>query len=1697
MEKNYLFSSKFFKSGLFLVVFLFFGFYANAQRIFDVEHNLTSICTGEVLDFQFGVKNGGGGTYGFDTETVYKVEVVYTFRQNNTMYYTPVSSFIFTNKQGPPKRAFEERIINHSISLESDISSRDNYQLLITASNPQIPARPEGISPQTFQIIANNNQIYTETETGTNSWVGHFYDGKDFNDYMGGYEETLIFNQEFGGGENNFQIGNNNCSPSIYTETFSVRYKMQSSFKGLYTINIGSDDGSRLMIDEEWVYNDWNDHAYREENILINLSGNSNLVLEYYENSGLNRIKVAQPQLLIKNELNSNTSQTISAGNTPKTIGGDEFTNLPSGISKVDTGYQWVYSETKGGATTIIPNAKQADFTPNKNQRPFNKKGVYYIYRIAKLKSNNNGLGNPFETSISSNPATVKVQEPLEIINHPQDLAICSDNVANFEVNAKGENLTYQWQRNSGGNGGFYDVDESNSYINTKTPNLQVSAKTWMNGISFRVEVKDSNGNSVYSNPAKLYVNESPRGIDTHPSDQIVCEAFDVSFQTYTSNDERRWQVSEDNGTTWSDLSTSQYYPDVTSERLNILDAPASFNDNLYRIKVFNTSCAVYSDSAKLTVYADPIVQQPEDTTAPFGEDAFVKAGVTGNNLSYQWQTYSSNWYDIDNGEHYGGVNTTRLRLKTVGYYPKYGSKYRLVVINENGCEATSKVAYLRENLDDCNKPTVSLSAPTTICAGEINITGNFTGTAPYTIKAEVNGQVQNLQIPTDNFDYPLNIQQNTSIKILSITDGKNCINNSPVASLDINVISGIGENNITGNQQGCGSIKPALLEGNELGVGYKYTWEKSTSGSSSGFVTASGTSNQATYQPETLTETTWYRRKVEVENCEKDFSNVIKITVGNNLNNNHISFSNRNSGTISRTADEHHDLNISAPANTVFTSVNFASYGTPNIENGKYVKSSCHATTSQNITEDYLLGENSAVIPAENAVFTDPCVGTLKRLYVKASYAEPLCIGAQSPQIQGSNMGDNITYLWEMSFQGPNAGFSPAPGNNSSQNYNPGALEQTTWFKRKATSGTCISESPVLLIPVVKENVWTGTADVNWNNTANWSCNSLPTLKTNVLIPENLSSGNYPVINSGANALAKNLKIENNASLKVKNNWLRISGILKNSGILNAIAGSVSFESNTAQVIPNNAFANNRIRNLRIDNAAGVTSEAIIELTGTLKVETGNFDTGNELTLISNENQTALIDGAGNGEVNGLVSMQRYLDKAFGYKYFSSPFKNSTVGDFSPYLDLNDANTSFPHFYRYNENRNIEIDGVIKDATGWTSYTNTNNPLNIAEGYALNFGTSANPVTIEITGEVNNGITEKNLLNHHGTYTKGFHLIGNPYPSPIDWNAATGWTRSNIDDAIYFFNASENDQYTGSYTSYVNDVSTNNIGANPSPNIIPSMQGFFVKVSDSENEKIVTGTLGMNNEVRVTDFNQQFFRSGLRDLKPLIRLNAKFKAENKEDAMVIYFSPYASTNFEKKMDAHKLMNTDPETPNFYNLTEDKKELAINAIPFPSSGSYKKIPVGLKAEKSGAMIIELNALENLSPNFNIYLIDHKKSIGQNLSKNPVYQFNVNAGTHNSRFELMFSEENVTNPAVAFNEAFHVEARGNDIIVKLNLEKNQEGVLQASTITGQILQVKNAKGKEEVTFKGITSDGVYIINLLVGKAQYAKKVLIKN
>lgn len=96
-------------------------------------------------------------------------------------------------------------------------------------------------------------------------------------------------------------------------------------------------------------------------------------------------------------------------------------------------------------------------------------------------------------------------------------------------------------------------------------------------------------------------------------------------------------------------------------------------------------------------------------------------------------------------------------------------------------------------------------------------------------------------------------------------------------------------------------------------------------------------------------------------------------------------------SQTLCGTSPEGGTVTLTAPLGNVFTSVTFASYGTPNGSCGAFTIGGCHAANSKTIVEGLLIGNNSASIGANNGVFGDPCGGTFKRLYIEAVYSAVL----------------------------------------------------------------------------------------------------------------------------------------------------------------------------------------------------------------------------------------------------------------------------------------------------------------------------------------------------------------------------------------------------------------------------------------------------------------------------------------------------------------------------------------------------------------------------------------------------------------------------------------------------------------------------------------------------------------------------------
>lgn len=87
------------------------------------------------------------------------------------------------------------------------------------------------------------------------------------------------------------------------------------------------------------------------------------------------------------------------------------------------------------------------------------------------------------------------------------------------------------------------------------------------------------------------------------------------------------------------------------------------------------------------------------------------------------------------------------------------------------------------------------------------------------------------------------------------------------------------------------------------------------------------------------------------------------------------------------------------------------------------------------------------------------------------AGESQKVCEGEMPKPLTGSApTGGNGTYvyLWESSTLSASEGFAPAVGINENQQYTPGSLSATTWFRRKVVSGDCEHTSEPAQISVL-----------------------------------------------------------------------------------------------------------------------------------------------------------------------------------------------------------------------------------------------------------------------------------------------------------------------------------------------------------------------------------------------------------------------------------------------------------------------------------------------------------------------------------------------------------------------------------------------------------------------------------------------------
>jgi len=354
---------------------------------------------------------------------------------------------------------------------------------------------------------------------------------------------------------------------------------------------------------------------------------------------------------------------------------------------------------------------------------------------------------------------------------------------------------------------------------------------------------------------------------------------------------------------------------------------------------------------------------------------------------------------------------------------------------------------------------------------------------------------------------------------------------------------------------------------------------------------------------------------------------------------------------------------------------------------------------------------------------------------------------------------------------------------------------------------------------------------------------------------------------------------------------------------------------------------------------------------------------------------------GTGTTEVRLYLSGGTTAGGAYKWHYIAMPFSGVTASSFST---LNLA--------QYIESLATSTDNY----PGWVAYdgyqyssgailANTFTTLEMGRGYNYY---SASSTTVTLTGNLIYGDLTRNLTYSGSSAFQGYNLIGNPFPSCINWQwlVDNEFTRS-VDNAIYFTN-------NGNIAAYVGGV-----GVLGGSEFIPPMQGFFVKSAGS------TGRVIFNTGSRAHNPDQLRYKKKSTDVSQnnadtisLVRMKLLCLKDSTD--LVVRFNKLATSAFDNELDAY-IFSRDGGDLNMWTTTANN-DYCINGLPFPDNSV--EIPVGINMKVSGTFRISSSEIKKLEA-YNLTLKDLSTNQTADLKKGEYIEFTAPAGMLNDRFIL--------------------------------------------------------------------------------------------
>lgn len=462
------------------------------------------------------------------------------------------------------------------------------------------------------------------------------------------------------------------------------------------------------------------------------------------------------------------------------------------------------------------------------------------------------------------------------------------------------------------------------------------------------------------------------------------------------------------------------------------------------------------------------------------------------------------------------------------------------------------------------------------------------------------------------------------------------------------------------------------------------------------------------------------------------------------------------------------------------------------------------------------------------------------------------------------------------------------------------------------------------------------------------------------------LTSGSGPVTLT----IGGNLIIGSSNNIKAS---IELGSEINTGNILN-LNGDLLINTNTGINIYNLSkngticFTNNSaVQN--IEKNYGVINRVNYILNSGVSVSSNVWTVDPGYNLILKENASLITNSPVSASVELTVPNSDWAVAMDGWQLISSPVSEQSVAVSGFTYPIGDPHYNAYDFYGWDESTNEWLNQKVASNVITTFIPGT--------GYLVAYDDGGTKL---FSGILNNESITLSNLSFNGTgFYGGYHLLGNPFPSAINWNDSQ-WLRNNVSNVAFVWN----------------ETAENYLPVTEINPIIAAQQGFFVQVLSTNNSIIIpeTARVHSNNSIN-KEYNPLISTPGTLYLRVISHCDSTF------DETIVRLHQESLSGYDAN-DGLKLTGS-PRAPQLYTMIEPDNKASVNV--FSTFDPPETVSLFFKPGSMDSYSLEviLNSMEE-----NVFLEDiitgqiTKLSTGTNFSfnaspKDDLHRFIIHLG----------------------------------------------------------------------------------------------------